>query len=572
MTRRAFAALTRHFVKAILEPSLLSDLGVDFLRRTLFTMVAGLLTLGLFLPRVFYRKYVDLSALPTPDAYLRALPGDTLIMIAMPMFLIGLAAVIVSPMLFPDETDYRVLTPLPLTRAQLFAAKLAALAIVCSAGVVAVNAIASLAFPLFSSGRWARHGVAARILAHSTASMLASAWMVSAIMAVQGACLIAVPARWRHRVTMALQAGVFLGFLVSVPFLVRLTGRTVSAATAGTAPQIFLPPIWFLGLEQWLLDGSAASGYARAAAVSGLAWIATVIVVVAACVRLFRSAETLAGAGGSQRPPAWRRHVSQWLQRRAPMRGPKAAIAGFAVRGLMRSRLHQFIFLVVVGLGLAMLAGQLLAISEGRSILSTRPREAVNTAIAAPLLLILCATIGLRAVFLLPLDRGASWVFRLLDDPITRPQALDGVVFTLAAGAIAPALILGALLQPPLLGGGTIPCLALTIVAGLVLIELVAGSWRRAPYTCSYLPGKRHLSFTIAILFGAYAIFVAIGANLLRWSILHPSRLLFTGGLLLALFAALRRARLRHWGELPLEFEDEDPTATIVVSLGPASS
>ena len=49
-------------------------------------------------------------------AVLAAWPGDTLFTLALPMYFIGFAAVIVSPMLFPDETDYRVLTPLPLKR------------------------------------------------------------------------------------------------------------------------------------------------------------------------------------------------------------------------------------------------------------------------------------------------------------------------------------------------------------------------------------------------------------------------------------------------------------------------
>ena len=41
------------------------------------------------------------------------------------------------------------------------------------------------------------------------------------------------------------------------------------------------------------------------------------------------------------------------------------------------------------------------------------------------------------------------------------------------------------------------------------------------------------------------------------------------GTVRLALFAAMRRARLRAWGGLPLQFEDEDPAALIVMPLGP---
>jgi hypothetical protein len=485
------------------------------------------------------------------------------------MFIAALAAVIVSPMLFPDETDYRVLTPLPLTRAQLFGARLAAVGIVSAAAIVAINVVASLAFPAFSGGRWADHGLGPRVLAHASAACLGSAWMVSGVMALQGACLVVLPHAWRHRAAATLQASVFLLLLVSMPLLVRLTGRTVNDATVAAAPQSFLPPVWFLGLERWLLDGPASGGYARAAAMAATAWVATIAAVAAAFLVLFRSAESLAGAATGRRPSPLRLRAGAWLRRRALLPGPQAAVIGFAIRGLFRSRLHQFVFVVVLGCGLALLAGQVATVAEGRTLVAARPQESINNAIAGPLLVTLCVTIGLRAVFLLPLDRGAGWVFRLVDDPAMRPAALCGVASVFNVGAVAPALAVAAALQPPLLGVLTIPSAILTTLAGLALVEFVLRSWRRIPYACSYLPGKHHLTYTIAVLLAAYGGFVTIGANVLRWSVVHPSHTLFTGGLLLALVAGMRRARLRDWGTLPLEFVDEDPAATIVLSLGP---
>lgn len=565
MTRAAFRDLTRHFTGAILAPPLLTDLGIDTFRRTLFTIVAAFISMGLFLPRIFYRKYADLSALPTPDAYLRALPADTLAMIAFPMLVVGLASVVVSPMLFPDETDYRVLTPLPIRRLELFAAKAAALAIVAGIGILTVNAIASLAFPVFSGGRWAVHSIGARVLAHAIASMAASAWMVSAVMALQGACLLALPEAWRHRSAMALQAGVFVALLMSVPFLFRLTGPIVSAATVGATPQIFLPPVWFLGLEQWLLDGSRAGGFARAALAAAIAAASTVLIVGGAFVRLFRSAERLAGTA-----PSGRRRFAFAAARSKKWRlpsGPGSAVLAFAARGVTRNRLHQFIFLLILGAGLALLGAQIAARSDGGRSLASRPSEALTAVVAAPLLLALCTTLATRAAFLLPLDRGAGWIFRVTDDPATRATALNGVTTAFTLAAVLPAVAAALVLQPPMLGVSTLPSVALTALAALTLVEIVLVPWRRIPYTCTYLPGKRHLTFTVAVLLGSYSVFVATGAHLVRWSVQHPANTLFTGGLLLAAFAAMRRARLRTWGTVPLEFEDTDPQATIVLGL-----
>ena len=77
MTRRAFRALTRHFVGAIVEPPILSDVGIDAFRRTLISAASFFICLGGFLPRIFTKKYRLLSQMPSPEPYLSAWPGDT---------------------------------------------------------------------------------------------------------------------------------------------------------------------------------------------------------------------------------------------------------------------------------------------------------------------------------------------------------------------------------------------------------------------------------------------------------------------------------------------------------------
>ena len=79
MMRGPFGALTRYFVSVLLAPPLLTDLGADYLRRTIASLVAMVLVAGIFLTRVFFRKYADLGGLTYPDAYLRALQSDTLL-------------------------------------------------------------------------------------------------------------------------------------------------------------------------------------------------------------------------------------------------------------------------------------------------------------------------------------------------------------------------------------------------------------------------------------------------------------------------------------------------------------
>jgi len=561
MTGPAFGALTRHFVNAIVAPPILTDLGVDFLRRTIASVVAVFLVAGIFLTRALFKKYVDLGALFSHEPYLRAVQADSLTVIAVPMLLIGLAAVVLCPMLFPDDTDYSALTPLPITRLELFAAKLVALLIVAGVGIAAVNGVTSVWFPLAIESRWAGHPASARIAAHAVATVAASAWMFAAIMALQGLSLVLLPGTRRSSVGTTLQAGLFLALLFAIPFIVRLPRANVTAEAVSGSSLMWFPPVWFLGVERWLL-GERSGGYAAAAMVALVAVGATALVVGFCYASLYRRAELLAGVdAATERAP----HRTLRLGGAAPT----IAVVSFALHGLTRSRLHQFVFLLVVGSGLAILAGQILTVTEGSAFLASRPRAAVHAAVSAPLVAALCVTLALRAAFLLPLDIAASWVFRTTDADDTRARLLDGVAHMFAAAAVGAALGVAALLQPGVLGASWVLCVIITILSSLILVEVVLREWSRVPFTCTYLPGKRVLAYTLGVLLAAYAVFVYLGAHLTRWSLLHPSRTMFYGGLLLAVFAALRRDRLRDWGTRPLEFEDEDPLVIRTLGLLP---
>jgi hypothetical protein len=568
MSPAAFRILTRHFVGSILAPPVLTDLGVDYLRRTLASLLGVLLMIGIFLPRLFFRKYVDLAAEIYPDHYLAALRSDTVLMIALPMLIVGLLSVVVCPMLFPDEMDYRILTPLPMTRTQLFAAKLLALALVVFVAILSVNMIASVWFPFTTGGNRAPHPMFARVSAHAIAALAGSTWMFSAVMALQGISLTLLPQRWQSRVGAALQAAFFLLLLLSIPLVLRISTMAVNSDTVMSWPLMFMPPTWFFGVEQWLLDREAVpGGYAAAAWMALVATVTTVSFVVGSYALLYRSAERLAGAsaGPTMRSTTGAGLLTQ-VERRAGLRAPTAAVLSLAWSGVTRSRLHQFVFLLIVGVGLALLIDQIATVMEGRTLFAARPRAAIHAAIAAPLLVALCGVLALRTVFLLPLDREAAWAFRITEDQRTRPLLLNGVVGLFTICATVPTLALALVLQPNVLGSSWVVAALFTMLASLVLVEVVLADWLRIPFTCSYLPGKRVMAYTLGVLFTAYAVFVYIGANLIRWSLLHPARTMMLGGALLATFATLRRARLRTWGTVPLEFEDEDPTA--VRSLG----
>jgi hypothetical protein len=567
MTRGPFVALTRHYAGLLLAPPLLTELGADYLRRTIASLIAMVLVTGIFVTRVFFRKYTDLGGLTYPDAYLRALQSDTLFMIAVPMLIVGLAAVVLGPLLFPDETDYYVLTPLPITRTVVFGARLAAVAIAGGVIVIAVCAISSFWFPLATGGRRAPHPALVRIAAHAVSTVAGSAWMFSAVVAIQGLGVVMMPAGWR-RLGLAVQGGMSAVLLICVPFLARLPSTVVSADTIVAMPLAAFPPSWFLGVEHWMQDPSRVDGYAAIARYVWPAFAVTIGAIGVSYAILYRTAERLVGLA---RTDASRRQPSplRIVERRLGLRPATAGVIDFAIAGLARSRLHQFVFVLIASCGAAALLGQIASAWTGDLSSVWRARAAAHAALAAPLLAALTVALALRAAFLLPVDRAAAWVFRVTEEPHARTAALDGVTWCFRTAVLIATVVATALVQPEMPGSRWLLAMPLTVLLSLGLIEAVLMDWNRIPFTCSYLPGKRVLAYNLGVLLGAYFVFVYLGGHALRWSVASGLRAMGTAGMLAALVAVMRRARLQTWGVAPLDFEDYDRMTVRTLGLLP---
>jgi hypothetical protein len=110
--------------------------------------------------------------------------------------------------------------------------------------------------------------------------------------------------------------------------------------------------------------------------------------------------------------------------------------------------------------------------------------------------------VGIRAVFSLPLELSANWVFRMV--PIGAGAiCVSAMRRSLWVLALAPALAISSIVflalwpwQP------AIEHLVLLIVLGLVIAELCLQGNQKIPFTCSWLPGKSnvHITFWMCIM------------------------------------------------------------------------
>ena len=112
----------------------------------------------------------------------------------------------------------------------------------------------------------------------------------------------------------------------------------------------------------------------------------------------------------------------------------------------------------------------------------------------------------------------------------------------------------------------TIATLIIALV-GAVFIHGVLLEWRRIPFTCSYMPGKRLVVYTIVLGFAAFVLFAAAGVRLVQASLQATHMAIVVGIGLLVLAVILRRTRIAQWKETPLMFEDELPDQPVQLGL-----
>jgi hypothetical protein len=534
--------LTVHFSRALFDFGILSEAGVDSLKHVFLGAVGGFVAAGWLLLRVYVSRYARLWASPSPEPYRRALLGDDLFIIGLPMLLVAFLTLLVSASLFPDERDFRILGPLPVRRQAVFGAKLAALALFVGGFVVVVHAALFPLFLLISRNPWGEHEFVPRLTAWMVASVAGSACAMLAITAIVGLLVLVFTGGRLHAVSATARSALLGVLVVCVPMVLRLP--TQGGAFAGEAWWLWLaPPAWFVALER-LLTGSGTPFFASLAAV-GIATlgVAGVVVAVGYAV-LFRHFERLV-----LRPPDRTSGSSSAVSRRGATEVSPAylAIRDFTTLTLRRSALHQSVLigLSACGLGLALGGG-----------------------LWTPFALTVACGAAVRAALVLPVEHRANWIFRMTEDGRTRADGLRAVDRLATAWVVGPPTVMSAVVFWPRFGWWALAGALVVTLMALAFVHVVLLDWRRIPFTCSYLPGKRFVAQSLSVAIGALAVTVAVGTAL----VVIATNRARSAGLILAAAAltayVLRRQRLNTWRKTPLMFEDELPDQPMPLRLG----
>ncbi len=551
--------LVEHFFRSFFRLNFLDDAGEESFRRAMIGLLSGIIALGLFFARLFMAKYAGLSRAPSADPYRLMVAADQLTMICLSGCAVALVTSLILPSVFPDDTDFRTLMALPISRRSIFSAKLAALFTFAAIFIGISCAGFGAPFTIVSQRHWATHPLTSRLAAHLAASIAAGSFIVFALIAVQGLVVVLAPRRWLQRLSVAIQTTLICGVVLSLPLVSRVPTLW---STLNSKPRwlFAVPPAWFFGLQEWILGARDHDTVSLAAVAALGTGAALLIAAVCYTVAYQRFDQTDLRRAIDSRPPRWRVTVPMMIRHHPG----SDAVQIFTMTTLSRSGLHQLVFGGTFAAGLALAIDRLLAnIGAG-------DRWFFAAVTGAPLTLMAGSVIGIRLALLLPTNIRAGWIFRFAEDDQTRRFQLDAVRWTLFSfGVVLPAMLAVPLHVYVFGPGGAAASLPVVLLLGWILTEMFSIDWRRIPFTCTFLFARRPPAYTVLIgilLFGWFVLFGRLLVESAR-SGLRPWAMIVA--VLTVIGGLLTRYRRATWGQLPLEFEDYLPDDVHPLRLGP---
>jgi hypothetical protein len=451
-----------------------------------------------------------LALLATPGAFasIGASPRDEFFFIVLAMVATGAVAIWKWDALFPDRRDYVNLAPLPIPAKHILWANLAALLLVAAALGVDVNAVSSVLFPLFASGSHSFTYMAIFFATHLISVFLASIFSFFLVFAILGLMMAVLPYRTFRRCSVYVRCGMVAILMVALSTSFAMSA-IVQRPSPGSRPLVqLLPPIWFLGLCQYLrgLTDPALGNLAKTAIFAATAALALAIAAYALSYsRCFtKRSESIANfttVGGTV--PHKRRHRVTDLFLRTPF---ERGCFSFTLKTLFRSENHMLIVGGFTGVGIV-LASETLVQSASAGGVNRWPSAAL---LSIPLVVLYLLLIGLRLSFEIPVVLRANWIFRVR----TSPDANEcvGLARKIMLTFLIPPLLAIALPAYGLVWGWRVGVIHTGIVAAasMLLIEILLVSFRKIPFTCSAPHFKSNFPLSVFFCLVGFIMFTSL--------------------------------------------------------------
>jgi hypothetical protein len=243
-----------------------------------------------------------------------------------------------------------------------------------------------------------------------------------------------------------------------------------------------------------------------------------------------------------------------------PSRSNAAAIRAFTRLTLARSPLHQGVFVAIAACGAGLVLNSLFGVEAMPRLRRTYEDELAAAATWGQFALVFAMTLAMRTALVLPVEPRANWVFRMTEHDAARVDQIDAVIGAMVRFGVCLPLAMLFPIEWAVFGARALAPTAIALLAGVVLVELEMADWRRIPFTCSYMPGKRFVGLTALAGFAAFVVFTSIGSGLAYYSRTHAVGSLAVMATLTVVAWERRRRRARLTRHTPLLFEDALPS------------
>jgi hypothetical protein len=414
-----------------------------------------------------------------------SLVGVRYLFVLYSMIVMGFVMVFEWDALFLDARDHQILTPMPIRRRALLAAKASALAIFLAIFLADLNFFGVLFWPGIDGGR----NMLSILAAHLTAVVAGGLFSALAIAGIHGVIATVFRGRLYRRISVTVQT-LLMFVLVMALFVSPLLAGSMEWLVRTNHPFLYwFPGSWFIGFYEQLRPATR-SGLLLSL---GSRAMPALLIAGAVYVVTFLWAPPVA-------PPPAARGRRRWVTLRSPVQN---AVFHFITQSITRSVKHRLFLATYGGFGAAIAVFSLTSGPEGL--------------LRLPLTLSFVLISALRAAFNFPSELRANWAFQLAEIH-TVAEYLKATRKWIVLCAIVPLFLLLAPMEfYCFLPGTALFHLAYGFTLSLILTEVMFLGFRKIPFTCAHFPGKVNLCFLGVIYVFGFTAYSRTMAAFERW-------------------------------------------------------
>ncbi|MGA2252697.1 hypothetical protein [Terracidiphilus sp.] len=524
--RSQVSHLVHHFLERFFNHETASVDGDAKARMVLIACAAGLpgFVVAMYLWPIYHPMIISPHSKPPhvlPSYWLQV--NHHFFFVTYSFVAMGLAVVYEWDMFFPDLLDVLVLGALPISRRRIFLARVAAIAVLVFGFLIDANFLA----PMTLVAATDPPNMPRFLVGHCVSVLMAGLFSAAAILAFEGMLITILGERLFQRISLAVQ-GVMVTVLVIVLLLFPvLSGVTPALLQSHSAIAMWLPPYWFLGVDQWFLEGASVLPVyvtlAKVACVGTLmaAGIATATYPIA----YFRRERQLVEGSVARSRARSGLAPLRWLLHRTAVRSPeRRAVYHFIQQTLQRVPRYRIYLVLYGGVGLSILVATVLRLTVRNGRLHAEiSADGIRASIG---MVAFWAVAGLRTTFGSPGNRQGSWIWRFLHGSppqfaFTLEKLLAARVWVIMSSTALTisTIALFHIIAPAELPGFQSTIAQLIVAAGMCLLLTDFGFLHvvTAPFTGGAPQTEDNLAFTLLRFFTFFPLTVWLSEAAEQW-------------------------------------------------------